>query len=129
MKSYVKVYGPPLGKAIVALRNVAIDSPDVCIMDAGIAVALDIPSTGGGTVSGGTALDSMKGIQTFFGGAGSISEERCDTIISKSGESLGKYDFFYEWFQKPSISQVEDLMTKIDEALEGTGVRYTLTTK
>jgi len=129
MKSYVKIYGPPMGKAIKALRKVAIDTPEVCIMDPAIAASLSIPTAGGGIVSGGAALDSIQGVQTFFGGAGAISEERCDTIISKSGESLGKYDFFYEWFQKPSVSQVEDLMTKIDEVLEGIGVRYTLTTK
>lgn len=129
MKSYVKIYGPPLGKAIEALRKVAIETPEVCIMDPGIAAAMDVPSAGGMGMAGGATLDSMEGIQTFFGGAGSITEERCDTIISKSGESLGKYDFYYEWFQKPTVAQVEDLITKIDEALADVGVRYTLTTK
>ncbi len=76
--------------------------------------AINMNPAGGGIVSGGAA---------------SISEERCGTILSKGAESLGEYDFYYEWFQKPSVSQVEGLITKIDEALEGTGVRYTLTTK
>jgi hypothetical protein len=129
MKSYVKIYGPPMGKAIEALRKVALDMPEVCIMDPGIAAALDVPAAGGMAVSGGATLDSMEGIQTFFGGAAAISEERCGTILSKGSESLGEYDFFFEWFQKPSVSQVEDLMGKIDDALEDTGVRYTLTTK
>ena len=129
MKSYVKIYGPPLGKAIKALRKVAIETPEVCIMDMGIAATLDVPSIGGSTMSDGASLDSLDGIQTFFGGASSISEERCDTIISKSGESLGEYDFFYEWFQKPSVSEVEDLISKIDKALKPVKVRYTLTTK
>ena len=118
-----------MGDAIKALRKVAIDTLEVCIMDSGIAAAINLPTLGGGVSSGGGTLDSMEGIQTFFGGIGTLSEERCDTIISKSGESLGKFDFFYEWFQKPSVSEIEDLITKIDEALEGTGVRYTLTTK
>jgi hypothetical protein len=122
MKSYVKLYGPPIGEALVALRKVAIDFPEVCVMDAGIAATFDIHS-GSGT------LDTLKGVQTFFGGVGAISDERCDTIISKSGESLGANDFFYEWFQKPSVAQVEELIAKIDEALAPTGARYTLTTK
>jgi len=122
MKSYVKLYGPPISEALVALRKVAVDFPEVCVMDAGIAAALDIPSGAG-------ALDTMREVQTFFGGAGAISDERCDTIISKSGESLGANDFFYEWFQKPSVSQVEELIAKIDKALAPTGARYTLTTK
>jgi hypothetical protein len=126
MKSYVKLYGPPLKTAISALRKVAIDFPRVCIMDSGIAA--ELPSIGG-SVSGGGSLSSVDGIRTFFGGAGAISEERCDTIISKSGESLGEYDFYYEWFQKPTVSQIEDLITQIDEALTPTGVKYTLTTK
>jgi hypothetical protein len=126
MKSYVKLFGPPLSKAIIALRKVALDFPEVCIMDTGIAA--ELPSIGG-SVSGGGSLGSVPGIMTFFGGAGAISEDRCDTIISKSGESLGEYDFYYEWFQKPTVAQVEDLIMKIDEALTPTGVRYTLTTK
>jgi len=122
MKSYVKLYGPPIAEALVALRKVAVDFPEVCVMDSGIAAALDIPSGAG-------ILDTMKGVQTFFGRAGAISDERCDTIISKSGESLGANDFFYEWFQKPSVAQVEELISKIDKALAPTGARYTLTTK
>lgn len=129
MKSYVKIFGPPMGKAIEALRKIALDYPEVCIMDTGIAAVLDLPTSGGGIISGGGTLDTMEGIQTFFGGSASISEERCDTIISKTGESLGTYDFFYEWFQKPTVAQVEDLIVKIDEALADVGVRYTLTTK
>ncbi len=129
MKSYVKIYGPPMGKAIDALRKVALDMPEVCIMDMGIAAAMDVPKSTASEIPGSGTLDSMEGIQTFFGGSATISEERCDTIISKSGESLGEYDFFYEWFQKPSVAEVEALMTKIDEALKDVGVRYTLTTK
>lgn len=117
-----------MGKAVKALRKIAVDLPEVCIMDTGIAAALSAPSTGSG-MSGGSAIDSMEGIQTFFGGTGSVPEERCGTIISKSGESLGKFDFFYEWFKKPSVAEIEDLMSKIDEALADVGVRYTLTTK
>ena len=51
------------------------------------------------------------------------------TIISKSGESLGEYDFFFEWFTKPTMSQVLGLITKIDEAMEKVGCRYSITTK
>ena len=33
MKSYIKIWGPPLGKAIRTLEKIAIDMPQVCIMD------------------------------------------------------------------------------------------------
>jgi hypothetical protein len=129
MKSYVKIFGPPIGKAIVALRKVAVETPEVCIMDTGIAATLDSASYSTSSLAGAPALDTMEGVQTFFGGAEAIPEERCDTIISKSGESLGEYDFFFEWFQTPTVAMVEDLILKIDEALTDVGVRYTLTTK
>ena len=33
MISYIKIYGPPLLKAIKALEKIAVDMPEVCIMD------------------------------------------------------------------------------------------------
>ena len=46
-----------------------------------------------------------------------ISVESYDKIISKSGERIGEYDFFFEWFTEPTMEQVNDLMEKIDETL------------
>lgn len=124
MKSYIKLYGPPLAVALKALRKVALDFPEVCVMDSGIKAVVSAPR-----VSGGGSLDSVSMVMDFFGGPDAISEERCETIISKSRESVGKYDFYYEWFKKPSIAQIEALIVKIDEALTPVGVRYTITTK
>ena len=124
MKSYVKLYGPPLEEGIKALRKVAVDFPAVCVMDHGIEAALSAPK-----VSGGGSQNSISMVMDFFGGPDSISEERCDTILSKSRESVGKYDFYYEWFKKPTISEIEALIEKIDEALAPIGVRYTIATK
>jgi len=130
MKSYVKIYGPPLLKAIKTLEKVAVDMPEVCIMDTAIAAGLGVPKMGMSVMEmGEPTLDSQEGVLKFFGGEGVISEERCSTIISKSGESLGEYDFFFEWFTKPNMKQVEDLIGRIDEALEPLGVKYTITTK
>ncbi len=130
MKSYVKVYGPPLLKALKALEKTAIGMPEVCIMDTTIAAGLGAPKMGMSVVEmSEPTLDSMDGVMRFFGGEGRISEERCGTIVSKSGESLGEYDFYYEWFTKPTMKQVENLIERIDEALAPTGVKYTITTK
>ena len=59
----------------------------------------------------------------------SIPVERCHSIISKSGERLGGYDFFFEWFEEPSQNQINDLIEKIDEDLTPLGCYYTITTK
>ena len=37
MRSYIKVYGPPILEAIKELEKLAIDMPEVCIMDCVIA--------------------------------------------------------------------------------------------
>ena len=131
MKSYIKLYGPPLGEALKALRKVAVDFPEVCVMDQSLAASLGVSSvtSGLGVSASPSTFDSVDMVMGYFGGPESISEERCDTIISKSGESLGEFDFYYEWFQKPTIAQIEDLITKIDKALASIGVRYTITTK
>jgi hypothetical protein len=131
MKSYIKLYGPPILEAIKALRSVAVDFPEVCVMDSALEAELGLGSVSGpGGVSGAggqPALDSVQMVMNYFGG--DISEERCGTIISKSGEKVGKYDFYFEWFKKPSVGQVEQLIELIDEALEPIGVKYTITTK
>jgi len=116
MKSFVKIYGPPILKAIRALEKIAVDMPEVCIMDT--VIAQDLPQ-----------FDVMENTMTYFETAGSMTVERCNNIISKSGESLGDHDFFFEWFTEPNMDQLNDLIEKIDAALEPLGCKYTLTTK
>jgi len=114
MKSYIKIYGPPVVKAIKELEKVAIDMPEVCIMTQEFAI--------------GPPLGSGESLQNYFG-PDVISEERCNNIISESRESLGEYDFFFEWFKKPTRDELHMLIEKIDEALSDVGVRYSITTK
>jgi hypothetical protein len=115
MKSLIKIYGPPTLKAIKKLQKIAIDMPEVCIMDT--VISQDLPR-----------FDSVEGTMDFFG-ATDITVERCSNIISKSGESLGEHDFYYEWFTEPSMGQLNDLIGKIDEAMTPLGCKYTITTK
>jgi len=131
MKSYIKIYGPPLGEALKVLRKVALDFPEVCVMDPALEASLgSIRGIGGMyTESHGLARESVDMVMSYFGGPDEISEERCGTIISKSGESVGEYDFYYEWFKKPTVTEIESLIEKIDEELAPLGVRYTITTK
>ena len=114
MKSYIKIHGPPIVEALDALEKIAVDMPEVCIMSLDFAVG---PHMG------------AEPLMNYFGGPGVISEERCGNIISKSRESLGEYDFFFEWFKNPTKENLRMLMKKIDEALSDVGVRYTITTK
>ena len=123
MKSYIKIYGPPILKAIKALEKIALDMPEVCIMDTSLSVGVGLPGIDDMT------MGSPSGIMQYFGGPSAISEERCETIISKSGESLGRYDFYYEWFKDPDMDDLNNLIGKIDKALAKVKVKYTITTK
>jgi len=119
MKSFIKIYGPPVMKAIRELEKIAIDMPEVCIMDTVIA------SSGADYVSSARELST----QEYFSPLGTISLERCDTIISKSGVSLGDNDFYFEWFTEPTTEQINGLIEKVDEAVARVGARYSITTK
>ena len=55
--------------------------------------------------------------------------ERCHNIISKSEEALEEYNFYFQWFEEASVEQLNDLVDKIDKALEPLGCLYTITTK
>jgi hypothetical protein len=128
MISYVKVYGPPLLKALKALRKVGLEMPEVCIMDTTIRAAKEAPKTRKKPEKG-ERLETKEEVQEFFKDVGEVSEERCETLISKSSQMLGEYDFYFEWYKKPSMDQVTDLIERIDEALMPLGVEYTITSK
>jgi hypothetical protein len=119
--SFVKIYGPPVLKAVKALEKIAVGMPEVCIMDS---VML-----GGGDIG---AFSNPDYVASYFHAPGvpaTIDVKRCKTIISKSGEKLGEHDFFFEWFTKPSMDQLNHLIERVDEALTPLGCKYTITTK
>lgn len=123
MKSYIKIIGPPIGKTIKALEKVAVDMPEVCIMSFPIEASLGSSYS----MTGYGGQDDALNISSYFDAK--MSEERCDKIISKSGERLGEYDFFFEWFKKPSMEDIMMLIEKIDKVVLETGANYSITTK
>ena len=135
MRSYIKLIGPPVLKGIRALEKIAVEMPEVCIMhqtfveglsprlarDVGLEpqrrASMDI-----------TPVNSVTGVMNYFSSQGvTVSQERCESIISKSSQALGEYDFFFEWFEKPSLGQLSDLIKKIDLALGKVGCFYRIT--
>jgi hypothetical protein len=128
MKSFIKVFGPSLLNAIRKLEKIAIDMPEVCVMDTAISSEI---SPNLARDLGGYVVESYSTVSTFFFNRTSVKVpvERCQTIISKSGKNLAEYDFYFEWFGKPSMKQIEKLIEKIDEALTPLGVMYTITSK
>lgn len=116
MKSYVRVYGPPLLKAIRALEKIAVTMPEVCIMDTMIQ-------------SSTPQFNTQEGIMNYFSPIGGVPEKRCGTIISKSGIKMGDFDFVFEWFKEPKMEQLNMLIERIDDTLAPLGVKYTIATK
>ena len=129
MKSYIKIYGPPILKALKELEKIAIDMPEVSIMNTNFVPGLSRPGFLDDDISSDTLMDNIQGVMTYFGGEGIISEERSRNIISKSGETLGNNDFYFEWIKNPKIDDIYNLIEKIDDAFLELGVHYTITTK
>ena len=124
MISYIKLYGPPIYEAIKELDKIAIDMPQVCIMSN--VVKASLPNYAERQES--TPL-IWGGAYDYFSEIGYITVERCSIIISKSGEKLGEYDYFFEWFKKPDMDELNELIKKIDKALKPLGTRYSIVTK
>jgi hypothetical protein len=129
MKSYIKIMGPPVLETIKELEKVAVEMPEVCVMSVPIEASMGIQ--GSGFLSTGGILDDTVGnyasVNSYFGAQ--MPKERCSNIISKSGERLGEYDFYFEWFKDPSMENILVLIEKIDSAVTKTGAKYTITTK
>ena len=139
MKSFLKIYGPPLLQALMELEKIAIKMPDVCMMSSPIALHLPkelVKDMSGysGYENGPRYADSElpEFAWNFFSSSRSeliVSREICENILSNSGIELGKYDFYFEWRKKPSSKNIEELIHEIDIALEPLGCRYTIETK
>jgi len=130
-KSYVKIYGPPVCKAIRALEKIVIkdyikktdaEMPEISIFSSLMATSSMIPSD----VSS-TEQYLAEAHSTDF--TPDIPASRKVKLVSKSGSSIGEYDFFFDWEKKPSWKQLENLIEKIDKALKPLGCMYTITTK
>lgn len=117
MRSYIKIVGPPLLKAIRELEKIAVKTPQVCFMDTIVAADPNLTGEDAESYFNSIPLDEE------------VTTERCQNVFSKHSEMLGEYDFFFEWFQNPSPSDVNALIERIDNALAPLDCRYMMTTK
>ncbi|TRO44879.1 hypothetical protein E2P30_01840 [Candidatus Bathyarchaeota archaeon] len=129
MRSYIKIYGPPISKAIKELEKLAIGMPEVCIMD--YVIASDISPSIAKELDASKVSAEGGSVPGFFMQRTGIvlPVKRCHNIISKHGQKLGNYDFFFEWFEDPETAQLDELIRRIDDALKPLGCLYTITTK
>lgn len=120
-RSYVRIYGPPILKAINALEAVAVE----------MSKAIDIRFSHKCLPYPRAAQAETRDWQRYL-------QRMKDTyvkcyepvrLISEAHTMLGDYDFFFEWSEEPTMEQLENLVGKIDEELKGLGCNYTITTK
>jgi hypothetical protein len=120
VKTYIKIYGPPILEALKALEKVAVE------------VSKELPKVLFYDTLGGTALSRDDAVSIIIEKWGVSDEEarvHYENMISKSGWTLGDYDFYFEWTVPPTFEQLKLLISKIDEALKPLGCKYTITTK
>ena len=121
VKSYIRIYGPPLLKAIKVLEGVAVDMSNKTEV-----------KFSHKCVPYPTRLQSDKNDWNTYIKNMQKTYKDCyepEKILSDASMTLGDYDFVFEWTSKPSIAKIEDLIAKVDSALAEVGVLYTLTTE
>ena len=121
VKSYVRIYGPPLLKAIKTLEGIAVELSNKTEV-----------KFSHKCVPYPTRLQSDKNDWNAYLQNMQKTYKDCyepEKILSDASMTLGDYDFVFEWTSKPSIVKIEDLIKNIDAALKDVGVMYTLTTE
>lgn len=119
--SYVRIYGPPLLKAIRALEGVAVEMSNKTEVKFSHKCVPYPTRLQADRTDWNTYLQNLQKTYTDC--------YEPEKIISDASMTLGDYDFVFEWASKPSITQIEDLIEKVDKALGKVGVLYTLTTE
>ena len=120
-KTYVRLYGPPLMKALNALEGVAVELSKTTEVKFSHKCIPYPTRTQTDKRDWNTYLNTLK--NTY------VECYEPQKIISDAKQIMGDEDFMFEWTEKPTMKQVEDLIGRIDEALAGMGVLYTLKTE
>lgn len=120
-KTYVRIFGPPLLKAIKALEGVAVD------MSKTIEVKFSHKCVPYPTRMQSDKRDWDSYLKNLKNTYKDCYEPQ--KIISDASMTLGEYDFVFEWTEKPSMKKVQGLIERIDVALGDLGAHYSLTTK
>jgi hypothetical protein len=120
-KTYVRIFGPPLLKAIKALEGVAVDmskATEVKFSHKCVPYPTRLQSD---RRDWNNYLKNLKNTYTDC--------YEPQKIISDANITLGEYDFMFEWTEKPTMKNIQGLIERIDGALDNLGVYYSLTTE
>ena len=119
-KTYVRIFGPPLLKAIKALEELAVDmskTTEVKFSHKCVPYPTQLQSDR-------RDWDSyLKNMRKMY-----VDCYEPQKIISDASMTLGDYDFVFEWTDKPSMKKIKNLIERIDDKLSDLGCYYTLNT-
>jgi hypothetical protein len=113
LKALIRLYGPPYREAIEALEKIAVESPHICLMNPLL-------------LHEDPYVRAVDWIYNYFKGRGNVTYERCQNILAEE-KHLEGYDFVFVWMVTPEQSYINELIMKIDAALEPLGTMYTFT--
>lgn len=125
MRTYVKIEGKEVEPVVQKLAKLAVDSPEICVMDVNI---LDEYSRGISSRSGESGVDRLWA-QNYFDFGDDILDKECARIISKSVGDLGDANIYFEWLTPPNDEELRSLRSKIDGVLKPLGYKYTVTNR
>jgi hypothetical protein len=120
-KTYIRIYGPPVLKALRALEGVAVDMSKIT----------DVKFSHRCVPYPTRMQTDDRGWDTYLKQLQSTYTDcyEPEKIISDASMTLGEYDFVFDWSKKPTRKRLMELMDKVDSALSTTGVLYTMTTE
>ena len=127
-RSYIKIYGPPVLSSLKSLEKVAVEMSKKTTIRYYSALIPPMPSTSmqmSPRDYNDMMLNYTQGVLTDV----ELPGDEKIKLISKSGDTLGEYDFFFEWGREPTKKEVQELIGMIDETLADCGCRYTIVTK
>ncbi|NIN52865.1 MAG: hypothetical protein GTN80_07240 [Nitrososphaeria archaeon] len=119
-RSRIKIYGPPLAKALDELRKVAHEMPEIRVYYHYILGRLPVSRS---------ETAPLEDESEMMMGFGESYKMKSKPSIKEAHSVLGEDDFCFEWEDDPTPDQLRILIEKIDKALSPLGCRYTITTK
>lgn len=121
-RSYIKLYGPPILKALKSLEQIAFEMSkkiDVKFYHSFVPPLVSYKSM---------TMSPDKYWKRVLQDSPLKASDKIK-LISQSSQTLGEYDFFFEWAKDPTLAQILGLIEKLDEAINKCECRYTITTR
>jgi hypothetical protein len=120
LRSYIKIIGPPIHEALLALKRIAEEMPEVSHRE--VFVETRQPD-----------FTDMEATQDFLGNIHlqdyPVHREGRARMIKRAEPMVGNYDFYFEWIRKPGTDDLMKLIKRIDAEFTRLGCKYTITTK